>query len=57
MAVPAGHELHALPAEHLVAVDEVLEHLVQGVANVQVAVRVWGTVMQHKLFASVVFLK
>src|SRR3546814_16098164 len=48
VAVPAGH-VDGLPPGHVLrAVDDVLEDLVQRVADVQVAVRVGRPVMQDE---------
>ena len=51
--VPARHEGRALALEELVPVDEVLEDLVERVADVQVAVGVRRPVVQHELVARV----
>ena len=51
VTVPARHVVGVL-AEHLLrAVDDVLQHLVQGVAHVQVAVRIGRAVVQDELLA------
>ena len=52
VAIPAGdvmgvHALH-LPG----AVDDVLQDLVQGMADMQMAVRIGRAIMQHELFAA-----
>ena len=46
MAIPSGDVAHALAFERLVPVDEILEDLVQGVADVEVAVGVGRAVVQ-----------
>ncbi|MCY1500633.1 hypothetical protein D9M68_346810 [compost metagenome] len=52
MAVPAGH-IVGVEAAHLErAIDDVLEDLVQRMADVDVAVRIGRAVMQHKLVAA-----
>mmetsp|Transcript_21132 Transcript_21132/g.35444 ORF Transcript_21132/g.35444 Transcript_21132/m.35444 type:complete len:358 (-) Transcript_21132:217-1290(-) len=48
VAVPPGHVAHLAPLQHLIAVNEVLEDLVEGVTDVQVAVSVWGAVVQNE---------
>ena len=54
MAVPARDETH-LPALHqAMLIDDVLEHLVQGVAHVQGAVGIRGAVMQGEHWAGIV---
>ena len=46
MRVPAWHELHFVPFEKLPFVDDVLNNLVEGVADVEVAIGVWGAIVQ-----------
>ena len=53
VAVPPGHVLHLPPLQQHVPVDDVLEDLVERVADVQVAVRVRRPVVQHELVARV----
>jgi hypothetical protein len=52
MAVPAGNVMGVLAHHLLRAVDDVLEDLVQRVADMQMAVRIGRAVMQDKLFES-----
>ncbi len=54
VAVPPGHVAHLEAAEHLVAVDEVLQDLVERVPDVQVPVGVGRAVVQDELGACVV---
>ena len=49
MAVPARDVPDLLALEHLVAVDEILEDLVERVADVEVAVRVGRAVVEGEL--------
>ena len=52
VTVPAGHVVRVL-AEHLLrAVDDVLQHLVERMAHMQVAVRVGRAVMQDELLGA-----
>ena len=55
MAVPSRDVLHLAALEHLVPVDDVLQDLVERMANVQVAVRVGWPIVQHERLPRVFF--
>ena len=57
VAVPARHEARPLAVEEGVLVDDVLEHLVEGVAHVQGAVGVGRAVMQGEHRARTVWVE
>ena len=54
MAVPAGDEAHPVPLQNFLLVDDVLEHLVEGMPHVQGAIGVGRPIVQGEAFAWVV---
>lgn len=57
VAVPAGHVRRLVSAHRPVAVDDVLRDLVLGVAKVDRAVGIRGSVVQHELLVPLVLLE
>lgn len=55
MAIPAWNVVYLLPIQDLLAIDKVLENLVEGVTTVQVPVCVRGTIVQDKTLRSCCF--
>ena len=53
VAIPAGHIAHPATLQHLVFVDHILEHLVQGVTHVQSTVGVRRSVVKRETGARV----
>jgi hypothetical protein len=48
MAIPAWRVLHALPLGDLESTDNILEDFIQGMANMEAAIGVWGTIMKNE---------
>lgn len=48
MAVPAGHIVHLLPIEYLLAIDEILEYFVERVSAVQIPIGVGRAIVQNE---------
>ena len=52
VAIPTRHIIRVFTHHLLRSVDHIFQDLVQGVTNMEIAVRVWRTIMQNKRLAS-----
>jgi hypothetical protein len=48
MAVPAWHVPHPLAASQLYATDDILQDLVERMSDMEVAIRIWWTIVQDE---------
>lgn len=55
MTVPAWNVMNLLTLKDLLAIDEILEQLVEGVSNVQITVSIRWAVVQDKSISPVLF--